>query len=185
MSHPRRFKMAEEVLEELMAERLTGDMDAVLIPPAVDEFTDEEDLDDSNMLFQEHNVPNVDMAGTFDLHTSSDDLRTADSRGQPQTNENHPSISTLMETPTGHRGIPWSSIPSRSLADDPASAVPESQRIRLPHQQKDLPRWARMAQTLKPCPQSKERELEDALEARYGSYSHCSLTSRNKVVYKV
>lgn len=50
------------------------EVDAVYIPPDVDELTDEEDIDDDLSNLNETAFENVDIAGTFELHINDDDL---------------------------------------------------------------------------------------------------------------
>ncbi|KAI4469511.1 dde superfamily endonuclease [Holotrichia oblita] len=60
----------EEVLNELDDEQ-EGALNAVYIPPKVDELTDEEDIDD-NVLLNE--IPlDGEIAGTFEIDVGSDD----------------------------------------------------------------------------------------------------------------
>ncbi|GFT66691.1 hypothetical protein NPIL_23571 [Nephila pilipes] len=48
MSRKKVFKTAEEAVEYLFSEELESEM--IVLPPEVDEFTDEEDFDDSETL---------------------------------------------------------------------------------------------------------------------------------------
>ncbi|KAF5279338.1 hypothetical protein FQR65_LT15387 [Abscondita terminalis] len=67
----------EEIANELEADR--GNIDAVYIPPEVDELTDEEIFEEGC----EKSNENVDIAGTFEIHTYDDDLNYDDSDDEP------------------------------------------------------------------------------------------------------
>jgi len=73
MSYAERlFRTAEEiraVIEEIDDE----EVDAVILPPDVDELTDEENIDDGEMIINDggQSLP-TDATGTFEIHTASD-----------------------------------------------------------------------------------------------------------------
>ncbi|KAI4469486.1 hypothetical protein MML48_1g17433 [Holotrichia oblita] len=70
----------EEVLNELDDEQ-EGALNAVYIPPKVDELTDEEDIDD-NVLLNE--IPlDGEIAGTFEIDVGSDDALHDESDEEP------------------------------------------------------------------------------------------------------